>query len=100
MDLLSEIHVGLSLASTLAEHHAKAQHALAVATDALNRAEKIAGDSVHSDDSKRAALALLRGAAIEAIDRYVSSLHTANDTAGKLSSHVNAHRGSDGAGQS
>ena len=100
MDLLSEIHVGLSLARALAEHHAKAQHALDVATDALNRAEKIAGDSVHSDDSKEAVLALLRGAAVEAIDRYVSSLHTANDTASKLSDHVNAHRGGDGAGRS
>ena len=100
MDLLSEIHVGLSLASTLAEHHAKAQHALAVATDALNRAEKIAGDSVHSDDSKQVALGLVRGAAVEAIDRYLSSLHDANGAAGKLSAHVNAHRGGDGAEQS
>lgn len=93
MDLLSEIQLGLTLASALTEHHAKAQHALDTAADALNQAEKVAGDSAHSDDSKRAALSLLRGAAVEAMDRYRSSLDAASDAANRLRAHATGASG-------
>lgn len=49
MDLLSEIQLGLTPASVSTEHHAKAQHALDTAADAMNQAEKVTGDSAHSD---------------------------------------------------